>query len=169
MGMRIIALAICLFFCPFLSEAQVEYSTYFGGSINYKGYQTGLGFRAQYGDHSTQFSFLRNNSVDRLFGQNHFAIGASYQYYLSMNEKLQFGPELDVEKMWLTKVDNRYSDARIVSIAYFLQWQITQHVYLTNSIGIGGYVERLYIVNEEEPEYFRGIGGLIKLQCGYRF
>ena len=83
--------------------------------------------------------------------------------------KLIMGPELDYQKMWLTKVDNRYNDSRILSIAYYLQWQATEHISLTNSLGIGGYIERFYYKNEEEPEFFRGIGGLIKLQCSYTF
>ena len=119
--------------------------------------------------HMLSFSVLKNQSVDRLFAGNHMAISMSYGYNLSSKTALSFGPELDIQKMWFSKVGNRYNDSRTVSIAYFMRWNINEHFALSNSLGIGGYVERFYYQHEEKPEKFKGVGGLIKLNLFYTF
>jgi hypothetical protein len=162
-------LYLILFVAPLFSKAQVSHSSFFGGSINYKGYQTGIGYSLQKSHHTIQLSAFKNQSVGRFFADNHWAMGLSYQYAIDPDARLVMGPEIDFQKMWLNKVDNRYSDSRILSLAYFMKWSITEKVSLSNSIGTGGYIERFYLVNEKEPDTFRGIGGLIKLQCAYTF
>jgi hypothetical protein len=160
---------IILLTLPFLSRAQVQHSSFFGGSINYKGYQTGLGYGIKSSQHSVQISTFKNQSIDRLFTANHFALGLSYKYHINPDSKLVMGPEVDFQKMWLTKVGTKYNDSRIVSLAYFLSWNISDHVVLTNSIGTGGYIERFHLAHNGGIEHFKGVGGLIKLQCEYRF
>lgn len=174
--MKILCLTFALYFSSSFAMAQTDderssksHSSFFGGSINYKGYQTGIGYQYRIASHIIEVSAFKNQSVDRLFASNHFALGLSYRYALAKRASFEMGPELDFQKMWLNKVDNRYSDSKILSLGYFLQWHITPRISLINTIGTGGYVERFYYKRQEDPEFFRGVGGLIKLQCAYTF
>ena len=76
-------------------------------------------------------------------------MGIAYRFAIDPSMRFSMGPELDYQKMWLSKVGNRYNDSRILSVGYFLRWQINQQFALINTIGTGGYIERFYASMKE--------------------
>lgn len=169
---------LCLW--PLLAIAQPEepvktwrWGLEWSSSLSYTGLGSGLTGQWQQGRHLAYAGPRLLVSDSYVPGQGPWGLQLGYQYHWVREGRWQSFVNIDYQLSWYQPYNpqqlpvsgrNRVHEFHL---AYGIQYQLGPPLYLGSTLGVGGYLEQLLDVRENQRRSYRGYSNLLRLFVRY--